>query len=67
MLNRIIEFSLHNRLLVLITAVLLAVGGMYVAETMEVDVFPDLNAPTVVIMTEAQGMAPEELHCRLML
>ena len=62
MLNRIIEFSLHNRLLVLITAVLLAVGGMYVAETMEVDVFPDLNAPTVVIMTEAQGMAPEEVE-----
>lgn len=62
MLNRIIEFSLHNRLFVLLAAVLVALGGVYVTETMEVDVFPDLNAPTVVIMTEAQGMAPEEVE-----
>ena len=62
MLNKIIEFALHNRLFILLTAVLLTFGGIYVTETMEVDVFPDLNAPTVVIMTEAQGMAPEEVE-----
>ena len=62
MLNKIIEFALHNRLFILLTAVLLTFSGIYVTETMEVDVFPDLNAPTVVIMTEAQGMAPEEVE-----
>ena len=62
MLNKIIEFALHNRLFILLTAVLLTFGGIYVTENMEVDVFPDLNAPTVVIMTEAQGMAPEEVE-----
>ena len=62
MLNKIIEFALHNRLFILLTAVLLTFGGIYVTENMEVDVFPDLNAPTVVIMTEAQGTAPEEVE-----
>ncbi|MBK5721215.1 efflux RND transporter permease subunit [Dysgonomonas sp. Marseille-P4677] len=62
MLNRIIQFSLNNRLVVLIGAVLLLIGGMYTAKNMEIDVFPDLNAPTVVIMTEANGMAPEEVE-----
>lgn len=62
MLNKIIKFSLSNRLAILVAAVLLMVGGLYTAENMEVDVFPDLNAPTVVIMTEAQGMAPEEVE-----
>lgn len=62
MLNKIIQFSLNNRLIVLIGAVLLLVGGLYTAKNMEIDVFPDLNAPTVVIMTEANGMASEEVE-----
>lgn len=62
MLNKIIHFSLHNRLVVLVAAVLLLVGGTYIAFHTEVDVFPDLNAPTVVIMTEANGMAAEEVE-----
>ncbi|MCM1079895.1 MAG: efflux RND transporter permease subunit [Bacteroidales bacterium] len=62
MLNKIISFSLHNRLLVLVGSVLLVVCGLYTAEQAEVDVFPDLNAPTVVVMTEANGMAAEEVE-----
>lgn len=62
MLNKIIQYSLHNRLLVMIAAVALLVWGSITANNMEVDVFPDLNAPTVVVMTEAQGMAPEEVE-----
>lgn len=59
MLNKIIKFSLNNRIVVLIGALLLIIAGTYTAVNMEVDVFPDLNAPTVVVMTEAKGMAPE--------
>lgn len=62
MLNKIISFSLHNRLVVLLAAVLLIVGGLYTTQNTEVDVFPDLNAPTVVVMTEAGGMAAEEVE-----
>lgn len=62
MLNRIIKFSLDNRLAVLIGAVLIAIGGIYIARQIEVDVFPDLNAPTVVVMTEARGMAAQEVE-----
>ena len=57
MLNKIIHYSLHNRLVVLCAAFLLLIAGTYTAMNTEVDVFPDLNAPTVVIMTEANGMA----------
>lgn len=62
MLNKIIHFSLHNRLLVVVASVLLIAFGSYVAVRMEVDVFPDLTAPTVVVLTEAHGMAPEEVE-----
>lgn len=62
MLNKIIHFSLQNRLLVLVASVLLLIGGTYTAFHTEVDVFPDLNAPTVVVMTEAGGMAAEEVE-----
>lgn len=62
MLNKIIHFALNNRLVVLVGAVLLLFGGFYTAKNMEIDVFPDLNAPTVVIMTEARGMASEEVE-----
>lgn len=62
MLNKIIHFSLQNRILVLVASVLLLIGGTYTAIHTEVDVFPDLNAPTVVIMTEANGMAAEEVE-----
>ena len=62
MLDKIIHFSLHNRLAILLAAVLLMMVGAYTVSRMDVDVFPDLNAPTVVVMTEAKGMAAEEVE-----
>ncbi len=62
MLDKIIRFSLNSRIFVLVASLLLLVGGLYTAKTMDVDVFPDLNAPTVVVMTEANGMAAEEVE-----
>ncbi len=62
MLNKIIQFSLANRLLVVASSALLLIFGTYTASNMEVDVFPDLTAPTVAVMTEAHGMAPEEVE-----
>ena len=62
MLNKIIKFSLHNRMLILLVMVSLLVGGVYITAHTDVDVFPDLNAPTVVVMTEAPGFAPEEVE-----
>ena len=62
MLNRIISYSLHNRLLVIAVSAILIFWGTYSASKMEVDVFPDLTAPTVVVLTESHGMAPEEVE-----
>lgn len=62
MLNRIIKFSLDNRLAVIVISALLLIYGAIVLFRTEVDIFPDLNAPTVVVMTEAPGMAPEEIE-----
>ncbi len=62
MINNIIDISLKNRLLVLFSAFILLLGGSYVATQMEVDVFPDLTAPSVVVLTEAHGMATEEVE-----
>ena len=62
MLNRIIRFSLNNKLLILLAVVLVTIGGIYSAKKIEVDVFPDLTMPTVVILTDASNMAPEEVE-----
>ena len=62
MLNKIIRFSLNNRVLIIVASILLLLTGTYTATKMEVDVFPDLTAPTVVVLTEAHGMAPEEVE-----
>lgn len=62
MLNKIIKFSLDNKLLILLAAVILIVAGTYTTKKMDVDVFPDLTAPTVVVMTDAHGMASEEVE-----
>ena len=62
MLNRIIHFSLANRLTVLILSVVILVAGTITLLRTEVDIFPDLNAPTVVVMTEAPGFAPEDVE-----
>ncbi len=62
MLNRIIEYSLNNRVLIIFLSVMLLAGGLFTARDMEIDVFPDLTAPTVVVLTDAHGMAAEEVE-----
>ncbi len=62
MFDNLIKISLENRLIVLAASLLLLVGGIFVAFVLPVDVFPDLTAPTVTILTEAHGMAPEEVE-----
>lgn len=62
MLDKIIKFALHNRLLVLFAFLLVVISGTFITRSMDVDIFPDLNAPRVVVLTEAPGMAPEEVE-----
>ena len=62
MLDNVIEFSLKNRLIVISMALILFLGGFYFLSRIEVDVFPDLTAPSVVVLTEAHGMATEEVE-----
>lgn len=62
MLNKIIRYSIHNRIVVILASVALLVAGTLVSRQMEVDIFPDLNAPTVTVLTEAPGLAPEEVE-----
>ena len=62
MLNQIIKYSLDNRMLIIFLSVLLLVGGLFIARDMEIDVVPDLTAPTVVVLTDAHGMAAEEVE-----
>lgn len=62
MLSKIIKFSLYNKLFILLAAILMIAGGVYTTQKMDVDVFPDLTAPTVVVMTDAHGMSAEEVE-----
>src|SRR6187455_805477 len=62
MLNRILQLSLNNRFLIVVSSIWLLIFGSYTANRMEVDVFPDLTAPTVVVLTESHGMAPDEVE-----
>ena len=62
MLNAIIKFSLNNKLAIMLSVLLITIGGIYTMQKIEVDVFPDLTSPTVVVLTDATGMAPEEVE-----
>ena len=62
MLNAIIRFSLDNKLAIMLIVMLVTIGGIYSVQKIEVDVFPDLTSPTVVVLTDATGMAPEEVE-----
>jgi len=61
-LDKIIKYSLNNRLIILVSGLLILLAGSFITSRIDIDIFPDLNAPTVVVMTEAHGMAPEEVE-----
>ncbi|MCQ2229738.1 MAG: efflux RND transporter permease subunit [Bacteroidales bacterium] len=62
MIDNIIRFSLTNRLVILVGAIMMILGGIYSTDKMDIDVFPDLTAPTVVVMTDASGLTAEEVE-----
>jgi len=62
MFNLLVAASLKNRLIVVAAAIVLVAYGSYVLPRLPVDVFPDLNRPTVVLVTEAEGLAPQEVE-----
>ena len=62
MLNKIIKYALDNRIATLVITGIVLIAGCFVIVKSDVDIFPDLNAPTVVVMTEAGGLAPEEVE-----
>ncbi|MFC2083702.1 efflux RND transporter permease subunit [Bacteroidota bacterium] len=62
MLDKLMHISLNNRLMILAATVTIIIGGLFITTKLPIDVFPDLTAPTVTIMTEAHGMAPEEVE-----
>ncbi|MEO5659006.1 MAG: efflux RND transporter permease subunit [Polaromonas sp.] len=65
MFNKLVNFSLHNRLIVVMAALILMAYGAFTLTQMPVDVFPDLNKPTVTLQAEAGGMAPEEVELQI--
>lgn len=65
MLDRLIQFSLKNRLFIMVSAILVLVYGGLTLQGLPIDVFPDLNKPTVTVMTEGHGMAPEEVELKI--
>jgi Cu/Ag efflux pump CusA len=65
MLNRIIQFSLHNRVFVIAFAALLLIYGVVTIRSLPIDVLPDLNRPRVTVFLEANGMAPEEIETQV--
>jgi len=62
MLNKLIYFALHNRVIVIVASLLLLAAGVKTAMELPVEVLPDLTKPTVIILTEAPGLAPEEVE-----
>lgn len=62
MLDKIIKFSLNNKFFIIVCYLVLTIAGIYSARQMDIDVFPDLTAPTVVVMTDCHGMASEEVE-----